>query len=58
MIFRYPFPIDCEGVPEYLQEKYKNYQDYINDLTNYTYTMLGNGPVYTLKVGRFDMTNG
>lgn len=24
---------------------------------SHTYTMLGNGPVYTLKVGRFDMTN-
>ena len=24
---------------------------------NYTYTMLGNGPVYTLKIARLDMAN-
>ncbi len=24
-------------------------------LTDYTYTMLGNGPVYGLKIGRLDM---
>ena len=56
-LYRYPFPIDCESVPENLKETFPNYQDYLNDLMSYTYTMLGNGPVYTLKIARLDMDN-
>jgi ribosome biogenesis protein UTP30 len=42
---RYPFPIDCEGVPEAQKDKFENYEQYLNSLANSTYTMLGNGPV-------------
>ncbi len=53
--FRYPFPIDCENVPEDLQSKFSTYEEYINDLSNYTYFMMGNGPVYSIKIGRISM---
>lgn len=42
---RFPFPIDCEEVPESLAEKIPTYEAYLNDLMSHTYTMLGNGPV-------------
>lgn len=44
-LFRYPFPINCQEVPEDLKEKFSTYEEYLNDLMNSTYTMLGNGPV-------------
>jgi len=43
-ILRIPFPIDCEKVPEYLEEKIGSYEDYLNDLKNYTYFSMSNGP--------------
>ena len=52
---RFPFPIDCEGVPEELKTKFATYEEYLNDLANYTYFMMGNGPVYSLKIGRISM---
>lgn len=52
---RYPFPIDCQQVPQELASKYASYREYIQDLTNYTYFMMGNGPVYSLKIGRISM---
>jgi ribosome biogenesis protein UTP30 len=42
-------------VPEDLQSKFSTYEEYINDLANYTYFMMGNGPVYTVKIGRISM---
>lgn len=50
-----PYPIDCENVPEHLKSKYDSYEKYLNDLGNYTYFIMGNGPVYTVKVGRISM---
>ena len=35
-----------------MKEEFSSYEDYINGLAKYSYAMLGNGPVYTLKVGR------
>mgnify|MGYP002078462846 CR=1 FL=1 len=29
----------------------------MNGLAGYTYTMLGNGPVYTIKIGKTKMTS-
>lgn len=52
---RYPYPIDCEDVPENLKSKFATYEEYLNDLANHTYFMMGNGPVYTLKIGRVSM---
>lgn len=53
---KYPFPIDCDGeVPEHLKKDYPDYESYINGLANYTYTMLGNGPVYSIKVAKSKM---
>jgi ribosome biogenesis protein UTP30 len=42
---KFPFPIDCQEVPESLQSKFSTYEEYINDLGNHTYFMMGNGPV-------------
>jgi ribosome biogenesis protein UTP30 len=42
---KYPFPIDCEDVPEDLKSKFATYEQYINDLGNHSYFMMGNGPV-------------
>lgn len=52
-----PFPIDCEKTPEFIKEKLgsDDYQSYLNDLSNYSYFIMGNGPVYTLKVARVNM---
>lgn len=35
-----------------MKEEYSSYEAYINGLAKFTYVMLGNGPVYTIKVGR------
>ena len=45
-MYRIPFPIDCEKVPDYLAEnkKFESYEDYLNDLKNYTYLSMSNGP--------------
>ena len=45
-MYRIPFPIDCEKVPDYLSEnkKFESYEDYLNDLKNYTYLSMSNGP--------------
>lgn len=43
-----PFPIDCN------QEGIK-LENTLNSLSNNTYFVFGNGPVYTLKVARNDM---
>lgn len=50
-----PFPIDCQEVPEHLKEEYPTYQDYLNSLGDYTYFVMGNGPVYTVKIARQSM---
>lgn len=42
---RYPFPIDCEQIPEHLAGKHASYEEYLNSLMSFSYTMLGNGPV-------------
>lgn len=42
-------------MPEHLKEKYDSYEKYLNDLGNFTYFIMGNGPVYTVKVGRISM---
>ncbi len=55
ILFRYPFPIDCEDVPEDLKSKFSTYEEYLNDLSNHTYFMMGNGPVYSIKIGRVSM---
>lgn len=39
-----PFPIDCEKVPTDLSLN-DDYQGYLNTLGNFTYFILGNGPV-------------
>ena len=44
IIFRYPYPIDCEEVPEFLKDKYKNYESYLNSLGTFSYFVMGNGP--------------
>lgn len=42
---KYPFPIDCENVPEFLKENYgEDYEKYLNSLTDFSYYMMGNGP--------------
>lgn len=41
---KYPFPIDCQEVPDFLASKFKTYESYINSLNNYTYFIAGNGP--------------
>lgn len=51
-----PYPIDCNGVPAHLQDKYKTYEEYLNSLGNFTYFIMGNGPVYTVKVARTTMS--
>ena len=55
ILFRYPFPIDCDDVPEDLKNKFSTYEEYLNDLSNHTYFMMGNGPVYSIKIGRVSM---
>lgn len=50
-----PFPIDCNDVPEHLKSECPTYQDYLNSLGNFTYFIMGNGPVYTVKVARVNM---
>jgi len=49
-----PFPIDSEKVPDHL-DTINSYEEYLNDLSNYTYFIMGNGPVYTVKVARVNM---
>jgi len=55
-----PFPIDCEGVPAYMESLGKknvnSYEEYLNDLNNYSYFMQGHGPNYALKIGRVSQT--
>jgi ribosome biogenesis protein UTP30 len=52
-----PFAINCNQVPIDLKEQFgTDYEAYLNDLANHTYFSQGNGPVYTFKVGRVDMT--
>jgi len=55
-----PFPIDCDGVPTYFDSlngsQATDYEGYLNDLTNYTYFIQGNGPNYALKIGRVTQT--
>ncbi|CAD8144874.1 unnamed protein product [Paramecium pentaurelia] len=41
-----PFPINCENIT----------QEALNDLSNSTYFIQGNGPVYTVKIGRVAQT--
>ena len=40
---RIPFPIDTAQVPKHLLGL--TYEQYLNDLQNYTYFIMGNGPV-------------
>jgi ribosome biogenesis protein UTP30 len=43
---KFPFPIDCQSVPTWKKEQFgEDYAAYLNDLNNYTYLMIGNGPV-------------
>ena len=42
-------------MPEELKSKFSTYEEYLNDLGNYAYFMMGNGPVYSLKIGRISM---
>ncbi|CAK87963.1 unnamed protein product (macronuclear) [Paramecium tetraurelia] len=41
-----PFPINCENIT----------QEALNELSNSTYFIQGNGPVYTVKIGRVAQT--
>jgi hypothetical protein len=45
-LLRFPFAIDCEKVPSHLSKELgNNYENYLNDLTKYSYFVMGNGPV-------------
>lgn len=51
-----PSPINCKEVPAGQKEQHgEDYQAYLNDLANYTYFSMGNGPVYTIKIARTNM---
>ncbi|CAD8048444.1 unnamed protein product [Paramecium primaurelia] len=41
-----PYPINCENIT----------QEALNELQNFTYFIQGNGPVYTVKIGRVAQT--
>ena len=44
-------------MPEELSSEYESYEQYLNGLGDSTYFMMGNGPSYSLKVARKEMTN-
>ena len=42
---RVPVPIDIDNVPKHLENEIGSYENYLKDLGNYAYFMMGNGPV-------------